>query len=510
MRPVRRSFLVLLGGLAAVLTHCGAPQQESVPQAGGETHFMLVCEDDEDCGAFSCICGVCTETCEDSKSCADRTANAACAINPCGTQTCDVACNEDAECSELGSSFSCLDGNCRKENQLENTLTSAGGADSQGPLTCAEAANAPALEYVDTGRLKLVQELQAGVDFEPSGEGTTALALSPDGAHLYAAVHYDDELFVFRRNAEDGTLAVTSSLGPTDGLGDYLVRPTRPVFVDAQGELLLLPALTGERLGAWSRSPESGAVVPTSSVDFSLNQWPRYVVQPEGTDFVFMTLLGSEADTVAAVVFDGAAASFGPPVMFDRAGLDTETFASPEEIVATRDGRDVYFTALNGNALHHLSFDPEDAEWTHRETVQDGEAHQLDFPGGLALSPDEHHLYVTASNSYATSVYERDCESGSLTWVESYGGFYQPYGAPSAVTLSADGKNAYVNLAGPTPGVAAYARDANTGRLKELNFVEVHPDAAFLDEILVSPDGRHVYMAHINPSRIWVFERQLE
>lgn len=52
-------------GLVGVLTACGA----RVADEGTESHWLVACESDAQCGSGSCLCGVCTTTCESVYDC---------------------------------------------------------------------------------------------------------------------------------------------------------------------------------------------------------------------------------------------------------------------------------------------------------------------------------------------------------------------------------------------------------------------------------------------------------
>jgi hypothetical protein len=104
-----RHLLVALG-----LAACGGAATTRV--AGGESHFLLQC--DEDCpGGLECIAGVCTRACVVGQSqCSDLAPDAVCtnqSIEPGAVAVCDVDCERDRDCAALGSGFSCETGFCR-------------------------------------------------------------------------------------------------------------------------------------------------------------------------------------------------------------------------------------------------------------------------------------------------------------------------------------------------------------------------------------------------------------
>jgi hypothetical protein len=89
----------------------------------GESRFLDSC--DAECGkGYSCICGVCTKSCEDDKSCAELAPTAVCvevkASKQCRSgeddvfRVCDVTCTSSDDCSTLGEDYVCSAGFCRK------------------------------------------------------------------------------------------------------------------------------------------------------------------------------------------------------------------------------------------------------------------------------------------------------------------------------------------------------------------------------------------------------------
>lgn len=139
-RRVARALALVLG--VGLVVSCGALKGE--PTLGGETHFLLTCEDD--CGpGLSCIDGVCTRGCEPSfSSCSELAPEASCVSAPDGAEragfagTCDVTCAADTDCASLGASHTCRSGACRADasdelgatGSLQSALVHAVDADT--------------------------------------------------------------------------------------------------------------------------------------------------------------------------------------------------------------------------------------------------------------------------------------------------------------------------------------------------------------------------------------------
>jgi 6-phosphogluconolactonase (cycloisomerase 2 family) len=115
----------------------------------------------------------------------------------------------------------------------------------------------------------------------------------------------------------------------------------------------------------------------------------------------------------------------------------------------------------------------------------------LRTPGSVTVSPDGRHAYVIGNA--AVVVFEREATSGTLRFVEIHrdgqDGVDGLSGA-SSVTMSPGGQYLYVKSSG---SIAVFARAAATGTL---DFVAVQQDmlGGGFEDFELSPDGRHVYV----------------
>jgi hypothetical protein len=103
--------------LALTATAFGCTRSNPPPGNSSETHFLQQCDDGADCGAgLACVCGVCTVS-GDCDACSAMSAEAECEVpSPAGCATpriCDVVCESDADCTELGREHECSSGRCR-------------------------------------------------------------------------------------------------------------------------------------------------------------------------------------------------------------------------------------------------------------------------------------------------------------------------------------------------------------------------------------------------------------
>ncbi len=115
-------LLVLLGTLALGACRGG----EAGPTVGSETHFLSRCVDGDSCGdGLECLCGVCTSACSDASDCRGLAATAACrsvddrpsdlsCSEALVEASCEVSCNDQADCAPLGEGYRCDRGLCRQ------------------------------------------------------------------------------------------------------------------------------------------------------------------------------------------------------------------------------------------------------------------------------------------------------------------------------------------------------------------------------------------------------------
>lgn len=221
----------------------------------------------------------------------------------------------------------------------------------------------------------------------------------------------------------------------------------------------------------------------------------------------------------------------------------------PRSIVITRDGRFAYAASSLGSTV--VSFARDRATGALRQlfgtsgcatnrlhpdasgcSTADGIKGAL----GLALSPDDHNLYVAGIDGWSVAAFSRDASTGALTQLSGSGACIKDPPAKQTscpavgrglhgarwVTVSPDGKNVYVTSPAGDD-IAAFARDADSGALTQLSGDDAcieyvrsqQPSgcprtAEGLDEprtFTLSPDGRNGYAASDQNSSVAAFSR---
>lgn len=241
----------------------------------------------------------------------------------------------------------------------------------------------------------------------------------------------------------------------------------------------------------------------------------------------------------------------------------------PYDVVVSPDGRHVYVSVYNSNRIAVFSRNPADGALTQVTAVSNANLNQprglaispdgrqvyvaghlsdnllvfnrnsssgtltidqvwsngpflpgLDGPEGVAVSPDGRHIYVAATNSNAVVIFYRDSDS----FVGYENTLFDTTNIEGArrLVVSPNGANLYVTsyLAAGTGRIATYQRNPLNGTLtfqqrwREGQIVNnCIPLCQLLDglegafDVIVSPDGRHVYTAALNDSAVARFVR---
>lgn len=310
------------------------------------------------------------------------------------------------------------------------------------------------------------------------------VAVSTDGKFVYSAAVQSGAVAAFERNALTGVLTyrnvVTTATVPTltavfgvaaspDNKNIYTASPT----TSTSGT-----SLTGA-ITTFSRDPVTGALTVVNDQragqnGITLNGFVTVIVSPDGKSVYGVT--GNNPDGIA---------------VFTR-NLTTGALTLLEQ----------HTDDVNGNYL--------------------GQAFSQNTSPikNIAISANGQHLYVTATDDNAVSVYSRDLTTGSLTLANVYrNGIDGVDGITkaSSLSISPDGSHLYVSgqgISGITPvasSIAIFAINQTTGALTYLNKVTQGVGGVTsingARSLAVSPDGRYVYCSAIISNTVTAFAR---
>lgn len=198
---------------------------------------------------------------------------------------------------------------------------------------------------------------------------------------------------------------------------------------------------------------------------------------------------------------------------FDGQG-DITGLKFPWDVVVSPDGRSVYVTGDNDDAL--VTFKRGSSgklRFVNTKVDGQGKIDGLDGANGLAMSPDARNVYVTGAVDNSIAAFKRNRKTGKLRFVnakfDGVGGV-DGIEAAEGVAVSPAGKTVYVTGYGDN-AVATFKRKPKTGKLR---FVDAKFDGqggvdglggAF--EVAASPDFNSVYVAAEQDDAVATFAR---
>ena len=242
------------------------------------------------------------------------------------------------------------------------------------------------------GRLTLLEthtDTDAGVD---GLDGASAVAVSPDGAHVYVAASAEGEVAVFSR-AADGRLTfeevvASTSLGGVTGLA-----------FSPQGNHLYAAARTADRVVALARTTDPTSTsfglltvvgaYPAAGVDGARS----VTVTPDGAHVL---AVGSESTTHVLVVFsrssDGSLA---------EAKRYTESISGAAAVRASPDGLAIAVAARDSSSVNLYSRNATTGDLALLQTLTEAAVDGLGGARGLAFDPLGAQLYVAGETDFA-------------------------------------------------------------------------------------------------------------
>ena len=225
-----------------------------------------------------------------------------------------------------------------------------------------------------------------------------------------------------------------------------------------------------------------------------------------------------------------AALSSFSQIAFALEFIESETdISNVRYIEVSPDGRHVYATDTFKSSIVVFSRNQTDGQLTFVENIHDGDLDNvgnlvrgIERPWPIIISPDNRHVYVANfafdTPSAAVTLFKRDIDTGRLTFVASLnnggvdniGNTVDGIFGSRSIAVSPEGQNIYATGSnnGLGSGVVTFSRNADTGQITFVENIIFGELGGNLFSIMVSRDGRHVYVAG-SDSGLVVFSRNL-
>jgi predicted outer membrane repeat protein len=356
------------------------------------------------------------------------------------------------------------------------------------------------------------ENLQAPVWLPSDFTGLFGVATSPDGINAYVTgnVTGGGQVAVLKR-LTSGILAGTYL--STSQVTDILLGNAHEVAVSPDGQYVLATGGSDNALAEYQRDGGNGDLTPLFTISnlAGLND-PIGVAFSPDSQFAYVTNYSGNSISI----FKHIGNAFFYTGSISSTTMTTHTLANPTGIVVSPDGKNVYVSVHTGTpSLGTLAVYRRDAttgaltpiQTRFQGDTQDTPGCFICFPVNglastykLAISPDGYNVYVTSWYNHAIANFRRDPVTGLLTYYGSLSnsniggsGLTNAFG----VVVSPDGKHVYVTGYGDSALVMfdrehvngyltfreAYFRDAGSGT----------PALSGAVHVAVSSDGGYVF-----------------
>lgn len=378
------------------------------------------------------------------------------------------------------------------------------------------------------------------------------LVVSPDGRHVYVASYGSHAVAVFARNRRTGLLeqlrgrrgCVRQGRGGGCALGRALGGPAA-IAISPDGRHVYVAAAASDALSILARNRRTGVLwqLPGAQGCFSqrpgggctvgrgLNEPTSVAVSPDGARVYVTGRRFPSGVAIFARAPDGSLsqATDAAGCVSHRGGAGCSVargISAPEEVLVSPDSRHVLVAGSRSDAVAVLRSGPDGlsqadgADGCISRAANEGCAagRALRGPVDLAISPDGRSVYSASSIADGIAVLTRDRKSGALTQPAGSTGCISQGGGGGrcvpgraldevwSLAISPDGENVYA-VSSKVNMLGAMARDRESGGLAQLPgkfgcFIRGGgfgcPEGRGLTvavAVAVSPDGRNVYVA---------------
>jgi len=381
--------------------------------------------------------------------------------------------------------------------------------------TASEGSGAAVVFQVESnGSLNYIENQATGTGGVSGLTSPYGVTVSPDGNHVYAASFGDDALVVFERASDDGDLTyVSKAINGVDNVSG--LDRVYSVIVSPDGKHVYAAANNDDAVTIFERNAMTGdltfinkVVDNTSGVD-GLNGARFVTISPDG-NFVYAT---GYFDDAIAVFSRNSTSGLLTFVQIIKDGLTADGLNGANSVVISDDGLFAYSTGYVDDAVSLFSRDPSTGMLTYVERYVNGtnNVNGLNGASSVILSKDGMSVYACGFNDASVVAFSRNPATGTLTYVNRYkDGINGVDGLTGvrAVALNPDGQHFYA-VSGGENAIALFERNATTSALsyqtKEEDGINNINGLSGSRQVIVSPFGRHIYVAGADDDAIAVF-----
>ncbi len=377
----------------------------------------------------------------------------------------------------------------------------------------------------DTGTLTSRQIFNERDDGPFGLVSTAAVALAPDGRHLYAVGGLGfGQIAIFKRDPGTGRLSFTEFIEGDDDTVDGLASARDVVISDDGRHVIVVGASEnpGDHLvKRFERDPATGSL-SFAAADFAAGveitssaAQAGLTLSPDGRH---LYAVDQFLDQITILSRDPASGEIESTAVHTQGADGIDALGGASDITTSPNGDRIYVASTAEQSVAVFEPDPLTAGLrfvgSHFNGV-DGVS-GLEAPRTMTLSPDARHLYVAGGGGGAVFARDPSAAPTGLRFVADLDAFHG-----WDLTASPDGRHIYLAFGDPSgyepgpPGITTLARNPTTGLITEVEtlygfgrgFDDGMPGLQAVRSISISPDGRHLYSAAFGSSAVLTFDR---
>ncbi len=369
-----------------------------------------------------------------------------------------------------------------------------------------------------TGRLTFLGKYQDNLNNIDGIQGAYLMDFTPDGNYLYVVGQDENALAVFARNVNDGSLSLIQVIRNNQNGNNNMNFPVN-VKVSPDGRQVLVTSYADNAITWFNRNNSNGTL---TYVDSRSNEnIPGDVllgasglsISKDGKNVYVASSDGGSVEVFRRNQNTGNLTFMNS---FSETENNVSGLGGTVAITVSADEQQVYATGTENDALVVFNRNITTGEISYQETLRNGEQNitDLDFPVALAVSDKFDEVYVADFGSNALLSFHRNESEATLDFGFSERGsglgITGLRGAETAV-ISPDGNYLYV-AAKEGDAVSIFARNPENGSLTYVDYLE---DGGGLDglngatEIIISADGTDVYIAGFWDNTVTHFQRDI-
>lgn len=349
--------------------------------------------------------------------------------------------------------------------------------------------------------------------------GGYAIDLSPDGKNVYVTATRNDSFGVFAVNNTDNSLTFIQKFQSGQNNISTLDQPS-VVKVSQDGKFVYVGGRFDGAISIFTRDPNNGSLDPNPQIVDNVNGVDAlrgitdFIISKDGQ---YLYAASDLKSTVSVFARNRTTGSLTFLQSFDN--NDHLNLTAVNGLALTPDQNHLYTSGPYRGAITHFTRNPETGLLTYVQSVSpsnSGNGFLLLDMTGIQVHRSGQFLYAASSRSDAIALLDIDPITGSLTLKEIYRNDIddiEGLNEIASIKLTQDGYNLYA-VAEESEAILSFQIDQTTGQLIYTDTIYNNVDNVTgldgVSRITLNPDGTTLYATSLNDNRIVSFGRSTD